>query len=136
MAQAQAEEKIQESIPEKYMKETNDATAFKFNAQAPEFVPRSQIQMPVSGYFYPCYNFLGGTGAGSEWFFVGGQEPAYLISNTSVAPPDRSKNILTDDLKQKIKQVIIDTNDHNLGFLAVLWWSHIMSFFGFLCLCV
>ncbi|KAG6653150.1 la-related protein 6C [Carya illinoinensis] len=107
MAQAQPEEKIQDSTQEKYMKETKDTAAFKFNAHAPEFVPRSHCtQMPVSGYFYPCFNFLGGTGTGSEWFIVGDQEPAYLISNTNVAPPDRSKNILTDDLKQKIiKQV-------------------------------
>ncbi|KAF5448706.1 hypothetical protein F2P56_029212 [Juglans regia] len=106
MAQAQPEEKIQDSTQEKYMKETNDTAAFKFNAHAPEFVPRSHTQLPVSGYFYPCFNFLGGTGTGSEWFIVSDQEPAFFISNTNVAPPDRSKNILTDDLKQKIiKQV-------------------------------
>lgn len=131
MAQAQPEEKIQDSTQEKYMKETKDTAAFKFNAHAPEFVPRSHCtQMPVSGYFYPCFNFLGGTGTGSEWFIVGDQEPAYLISNTNVAPPDRSKNILTDDLKQKIiKQVIIGSDDHDLGFLAVLWIQY-MRLFG------
>lgn len=108
MAQAQPEEKMQEK-PEKEMKERNSAP-FKFNAQAPEFVPRSHTQMPISDYnVYPaCIQFLGGTG-GSDWFYVGDQEPAYLISNQNVSLPDhRSKSTLTDDLHQKIiKQVIV-----------------------------
>ncbi|OAP02513.1 LARP6c [Arabidopsis thaliana] len=74
------------------------ATAFKFNAQAPEFVPRSHTTAPapqvspVSGYFYPCFHYNGGciggcgggvcggggTGVGtqsSDWIYVGGGDP-------------------------------------------------------------
>lgn len=70
------------------------ATAFKFNAQAPEFVPRSHTTAPapqvspISGYFYPCFHYnggciggcggSGGTGVGSQssdWIYVGGGDP-------------------------------------------------------------
>lgn len=76
------------------------ASAFKFNAQAPEFVPRSHTTAPttsqvspISGYFYPCFHYNGGciggcsggvcggggTGVGSQssdWIFVGGGDPS------------------------------------------------------------
>lgn len=81
---------------------------FKFNVQAPEFVPRSHTQMPISGYYYPCFQYIGGTATGSaDWIFVGDQEPVYVISSPSVAmPSNTSKNVLTDDLRAKIiKQV-------------------------------
>ncbi|EOA32461.1 hypothetical protein CARUB_v10015738mg [Capsella rubella] len=69
------------------------ATAFKFNAQAPEFVPRSHTTAPapqvspISGYFYPCFHYnggcIGGCGGGgtnvgtpsSDWIYVGGGDP-------------------------------------------------------------
>lgn len=103
MAQAQPEERIHEN-PEKETQETGNSS-FKFNAQAPEFVPRSQIQMPVSGYFYPYFQILGGSGE-SDWFFVGDQDPSCLIPTANAALPNSSKNILTPDLQQKIvKQV-------------------------------
>lgn len=94
---------------------SSTSSPFKFNVQAPEFVPRShtpapaaQTQMPISGYFYPCFHYLGPT-AGSDWFFLGEQDPhAYLISNPNLALPNSSNKttLLTDDLRQKIvKQV-------------------------------
>lgn len=120
MAQAQAERIEEKSIQEKEgtaMKNTNGSSngstssgsvPFKFNAQAPEFVPRSQTQMPISGYYYPCFHYLGGTVGASDWIFVGDQEPVYVISNPNVTLPNSSKNVLTDDLKQKIiKQVTL-----------------------------
>ncbi|KAJ7967422.1 La-related protein like [Quillaja saponaria] len=111
MAQAHPEEKIHET-PEKDMKETG--SSFKFNAQAPEFVPTSHTQMPISSYLYPCFQILGGAG-GSDWFYVGDQEPAYLIPNTNVALPNCSKNVLTDDVQQKIvKQVEYQFSDMSL----------------------
>jgi len=76
-------------------------SSFKFNAQAPEFAPRSQSQMPILGYFYPCFPILGGC-ADSNWFFVGDQDPSCLIPIDSVALSNSSKNILTPDLQQKI----------------------------------
>ncbi|XP_010540322.1 PREDICTED: la-related protein 6C [Tarenaya hassleriana] len=98
------------------------ATAFKFNAQAPEFVPRSHMpaaaQVPVSGYFCPFFQYLGGGGApDSDWVFVGDlsqhhlQDPAaFYVSNPAVNPnpSSSSKNspLLSDDLRLKIvKQV-------------------------------
>ncbi|KAL1192274.1 La-related protein 6C [Cardamine amara subsp. amara] len=92
------------------------ATAFKFNAQAPEFVPRSHTTAPapqvspISGYFYPCFHYNGGciggcggggTGVGSQssdWIFVGGGDPAqhqhlqdpagaFFLSNPAVQFP-------------------------------------------------
>ncbi|XP_061367119.1 la-related protein 6C [Gastrolobium bilobum] len=112
MAQAQPEEKIHEN-PEKDIQETGNSS-FKFNAQAPEFVPRSQTQMPISGYFYPCFQILGGSGD-SDWFYVGDQDPACFIPTANVALPNYSKNILTPDLQQKIvKQVEYQFSDMSL----------------------
>ncbi|XP_017970252.1 PREDICTED: la-related protein 6C [Theobroma cacao] len=136
MAQAQPEEKPKEEPQEKFqMKDamaakrttscnsgssngssTSNSVTFKFNAQAPEFVPRSHTQVPLSGYYYPCFHYLGGAG-GSDWFFVGDQEPAdYLISNPNLPIPNcSSKNLLTDDLRQKIiRQVEYQFNDMSL----------------------
>lgn len=108
MAQAQREEKIHhEKNQEKdHVQETSNSS-FKFNVQAPEFVPRSHSQMPISGYFYPCFQILGGSGE-SDWFYVGDQDPsACLIPNANVSQPNCSKNVLNPDLQQKIvKQVL------------------------------
>ncbi|KAL7206574.1 hypothetical protein ACSBR2_019316 [Camellia fascicularis] len=99
------------------MKDTTAAASsgsFKFNAHAPEFVPRMQTQVPISGYFYPCFHFLGGSGA-SDWIYVGDQEPIQLISDSTVALPNYSKNVLTQDLHQKIiKQVEYQLSDMSL----------------------
>ncbi|KAJ0010461.1 hypothetical protein Pint_34474 [Pistacia integerrima] len=129
MAQAQAERIEEKSIQEKEgtaMKNRNGSSKnngstssgtvpFKFNAQAPEFVPRSQTQMPISGYYYPCFHYLGGTVGASDWIFVGDQEPVYAISNPNVTLPNSPKNVLTDDLKQKIiKQVEYQFSDMSL----------------------
>ncbi|XP_022726602.1 la-related protein 6C-like [Durio zibethinus] len=134
MAQAQPEEKPKEIPQEKFQMKnameakvttscssgsssgSSNSVTFKFNAHAPEFVPRSQTQMPISGYYYPCFHYIGGA-AGSDWFFVGDQEPAaYLISNPNLSIPNcSSKNVLTDDLRQKIiKQVEYQFSDMSL----------------------
>ncbi|GMY05958.1 la-related protein 6C [Fagus crenata] len=119
MAQAQPEpeDKIQEK--DMNMKETSSVVPFKFNAQAPEFVPRSQTQVPISGYYYPCFHLVGGSGGGSDWLYVGDQDPAHLISNPNVVLPNRSnsKTIHINDLHQKIiKQVEFQFS--NISLLA------------------
>lgn len=81
--------------------------AFRFNAQAPEFFPRTQPQMPVTGYFHPYFHFLGGGPASSDWFFIGDQEPAYLIPNPNIQLPNFSKHARSEEIQQKIvKQVL------------------------------
>lgn len=118
MSQAQPlpEEEKTNSSNINNIQETSTTTmpnpAFKLNAQAPEFVPRSHTtttttQMPpISGYFYPFFQILGGAGA-SDWFYVGDQDPSScLISANNVGLATCSKNVLTHDLQQKIvKQV-------------------------------
>ncbi|CAI0447024.1 unnamed protein product [Linum tenue] len=117
------------------------AASFKFNAQAPEFVPRShstgvaaiaaataaaaaQQMSPISGYFYPCFHYLGAAG-GSDWFFLGDQDAssaaaaAYLISNPNLALPNCSNKdspqVLTEELRQKIvKQAEYQFSDMSL----------------------
>ncbi|KAK6946156.1 Ataxin-2, C-terminal [Dillenia turbinata] len=92
----------QKDTPEMELKDLTN-TQFKLNAQAPEFVPRSQTQMPISSYFYPCFHFLSGNNGGSEWIYLGGQDQFQLISDPSFSViPDCSKNFLTNDLRQKI----------------------------------
>lgn len=113
MAQAQPEEKIHEN-PEKDSIHESGNSSFKFNAQAPEFVPRSHTQMPVSGYFYPCFQIIGGSGE-SDWFFVGEQDPSCLMPTANAALPNSSKNVLTPELQQKIvKQVEYQFSDMSL----------------------
>ncbi|KAL7582224.1 hypothetical protein Lser_V15G45794 [Lactuca serriola] len=118
MAQAQPEEKLQEirdkeASRKEEKREISSSPSFKFNAHAPEFVPSSHTQIPVSGYFYPCFNYLGvggndGGGSG-EWVYVGGSDQdqqVQFFSNPDVVIPNYSKNVLTEDLQQKIiKQV-------------------------------
>ncbi|KAH1072291.1 hypothetical protein J1N35_024619 [Gossypium stocksii] len=99
---------------------SNNGVSFKFNAHAQEFVPRSHTQIPISGYYYPCFHYLGGAAAAagsSDWFLVGDQErAACLISNPNISIPHcSSKNVLTDDLRVKIiKQVEYQLSDMSL----------------------
>lgn len=101
---------------------SNGNLAFKFNAQAPEFFPRSQTQVPVTGYFHPYFHFLGGAPATSDWFFIGDQEPAYLIPNATIPLPNFSKNARSDDIQQKIaKQVLCSLLDSFLSLFSLLF---------------
>ncbi|KAF8405088.1 hypothetical protein HHK36_009986 [Tetracentron sinense] len=111
MEQAGPEEKLHESTE---MEMSNTTVSFKFNAHAPEFVPRSRTQMPISSYLYPCFHFLGGTDD-SNWFYVEEQESVHLIANSNVEVPKSSKNFLSDELRQKIiKQVEYQFSDMSL----------------------
>jgi La-related protein 7 len=151
MAQAQPERKTEEiCVEKKEMKETtkpkndsnknSDSVSFKFNAQAPEFVPRSHTnttRLPISGYFYPCFHYFGATASaagGSDWIFVGDQDhaAAYLISNNpnhamSICP-SKNRGVLTDDLREKIiKQVLILCLKPHL--CCVFRWLSVSSLF-------
>ncbi|KAL8116212.1 hypothetical protein AgCh_022636 [Apium graveolens] len=125
MAQAYPTEKIKEN-PDQIenvnvkMKEitcssssssSNASVPFKFNVQAPEFVPSSfnnnttntTAQMPVSGYFYPCFHYISGNDAGAaDWLYVGNQDSLQLVSSPSSVITNYSKDVLTPELKQKI----------------------------------
>ncbi|KAL8264606.1 hypothetical protein R6Q59_022736 [Mikania micrantha] len=115
MAQAHPEEKLQEKREKDASKkdekrDISNSNSFKFNAHAPEFVPSSHTQIPVSGYFYPCFNYVGvGGNDVSDWVYVGGgdqDQQVQFFSNPDVVIPTYSKNVLTEDLQQKIvKQV-------------------------------
>nr|GMD85799.1 la-related protein 6C [Ipomoea batatas] len=82
---------------------------FKLNVQAPEFVPRSVAQMPVSGYFYPYFQY-------QDWIYVGDQDPTPFYNNQNLSPPPtQQKNSLPDEVKQKIiKQVEYQLSDMSL----------------------
>ncbi|KAL9354496.1 hypothetical protein Peur_052466 [Populus x canadensis] len=107
--------------PKNDSNKNSDSVSFKFNAQAPEFVPRSHTnttQLPISGYFYPCFHYFGATASaagGSDWIFVGDPDhaAAYLISNNPNHAmsncPSKNRGVLTDDLREKIiKQVLAE----------------------------
>jgi len=111
MAQANPEGKPQEN-PEKEIRSAgNNNNNFKFNAHAPEFVPRSHsTQMPISGYFYPCVQFIDGstTVVGTDWFYLNSndRDPFNIFPNSLTSLANSSRNVLTDDLQEKIvKQV-------------------------------
>lgn len=125
MAQARPE-RTQEAM-EMEMKETN-GPRFRFNAQAPEFVPRSQTQMPVSGYFYPCFHF-------PDWVYVGDHEqPSYWISGPDTTPAACSKNVIPDELQHKIiKQVLRMFSECSLYWIKRHFNFLILRFSGFIC---
>ncbi|XP_047327798.1 la-related protein 6C [Impatiens glandulifera] len=113
MAQAHPEQKLQETQHQAENKESSSTSTatFKFNAHAPEFVPRSHSQVPLSGYYYPCFPFIG-TSEPSDWIYVGDQEPIFSIPDS---PTNYSKNVLTDELRHKIvKQVEYQLSDMSL----------------------
>ncbi|KAK4284658.1 hypothetical protein QN277_001459 [Acacia crassicarpa] len=114
MAQAQAQAFKEEKSNIRETPTTLSST-FKLNAQAPEFVPRSHTQMPMSGYFYPFFQILGASSA-SDWFPASDQDPSSrLISTTNVPLPNCSRNVLTHDLQHKIvKQVEYQFSDTSL----------------------
>ncbi|KAK9077277.1 hypothetical protein SSX86_005614 [Deinandra increscens subsp. villosa] len=117
MAQAHPEDKLQEKSDQKDENNkreisisNSNSNSFKFNAHAPEFVPSSHTQIPVSGYFYPCFNYVGVSGNEvPDWVYVAGgdqDQQVQFFSNPDVVIPTYSKNVLTEDLQQKIiKQV-------------------------------
>ncbi|KAL3843934.1 hypothetical protein ACJIZ3_001337 [Penstemon smallii] len=124
---AQAIMKDVESGDEKEAKnETNKnenvcSGSFKFNAAAPEFVPRqnvtglAQAQLPLTGYFYPCFQYIDGTTNGTWIYVTDHQETAtvpLLQPKTKPKPNSKSDSgntqnnakeiVLSDELKAKI----------------------------------
>lgn len=128
MAQLDAGEKLQET-PQMEVRDST-SVSFKFNAQAPEFVPRSQTQMPISGYICPYFQFLGGGDGGgggssgvvgSDWLYFGNQEQIQLFTNPNVGLPSYSKNVLTNDLQKKIiKQVLFSVSGISNFFICMI----------------
>ncbi|KAM7474924.1 hypothetical protein LguiB_022167 [Lonicera macranthoides] len=106
MAQSSPYERIQETHLKNDDNKMDNTSRipFKFNAQAPEFVPGSHTQMPVSGYFYPYFQYLGGGSSGSDWIYVGrDQDSIHLASSTpNVLISNYSTDVPSDDLQQKI----------------------------------
>ncbi|KAK3025630.1 hypothetical protein RJ639_042128 [Escallonia herrerae] len=120
MAQAQPEKTPEVEIKKDGGKEldstSNSSVSFKFNAQAPEFVPRSHTPTPVSGNYYPYFQYLGGGAGGSDWIYVGDQEPAHLVPNSNAMMPNYSREVITEDLQRKIiKQV-----EYQFGGMSLL----------------
>ncbi|GAA0156617.1 hypothetical protein Leryth_004331 [Lithospermum erythrorhizon] len=101
---------------------SSSSASFKFNAQAPEFVPKTTpaSAVPVTGYFVPCYQYLGGGsggggGSGDQWIFVGDSDSMQLQVPGSSSQSPKNNNVLTEELHQKlIKQVEYQFNDLSL----------------------
>lgn len=107
-----------------------NCSGFKFNAHAPEFVPRSQTPsppplpspIPISGYFVPCFQYLTGGNGGTDWIYLGGepQDSISLVTPTSTpspppALPHHPKTVLTEELQKKIlKQMEYQFSDMSL----------------------
>lgn len=93
--------------------------SFKFNVAAAEFVPTMAVaappQVPITGYFYPCFQSIDGTSG--SWIYVSDQEISIPmvqtkhnanVASTHMQPhPHQPKDVaLSDELKSKIiKQV-------------------------------
>ncbi|CAH9079726.1 unnamed protein product [Cuscuta epithymum] len=87
------------------------ATNFKFNVQAPEFVPTRAIpQVPLSGYFYPYLQY-------PDWIYVGDQDSSSPLynANLTLAASQSHKSSVPDEVKHKIiKQVEYQLSDMSL----------------------
>ncbi|CAN6460076.1 unnamed protein product [Victoria cruziana] len=98
---------------------SNDKTSgpSKLNAQAPEFVPRSQSQTTVPGFVYPCFHVVGGDGSQICYFPEHDLLSAQgLCSGLAFVPSSGSRDVLTEDLRQKIvKQVEYQFSTANLA---------------------
>ncbi|PHU10506.1 hypothetical protein BC332_22366 [Capsicum chinense] len=100
-----------------------DSASFKFNVQAPEFVPRSHsasttaattTTTPISSYFYPYFQYLSGGSATSDWLYVGDQDTMSYISNQNFSGM-LQKDVLPEEVKNKIiKQVEYQLSDMSL----------------------
>ncbi|KAH7662138.1 La-related protein 7 [Dioscorea alata] len=109
MAQEKKAEEIIITASTSHKEPTNPS--FKFNAHAPEFVPRSLPQMPVSGYFYPYLQFLG-NGVG-DWIYFAEQDPSSFVAGSHARTAASTKS--NNDVVQKIvKQVEYQFSDTNL----------------------
>ncbi|XP_073137442.1 la-related protein 6C-like isoform X1 [Henckelia pumila] len=107
---------------------------FKFNAAAPEFVPRLQpAEVSMMGYFFPCLPYIDGNSSGGSWIYVAaGQETCNvpLVSDqkpnvkaaakmaAGALPQHREKEnnaAISEELKKKIiKQVEYQFSDMSL----------------------
>ncbi|KAJ8571070.1 hypothetical protein K7X08_038042 [Anisodus acutangulus] len=109
---------VQESTPEFVAKVDHNNTnggSFKFNVQAPAFVPRrSHATIPISGgYFYPCFQYVN-TGA-NKTIYGGDQDTTSFIQEPSFVSSLSQKDILPDELKLKVvKQVEYQLSDMSL----------------------
>ncbi|KAG6432940.1 hypothetical protein SASPL_104534 [Salvia splendens] len=103
--------------------------SFKFNVAAPEFVPTmaspAAAQVPVSGYFYPCFPSMDGT-TGS-WIYVSGQEislPSLVQPkpNGKVASPHSAQHHQPKDsaLSEELKHKIIKQAEYMFSDMSML----------------
>ncbi|GMN37548.1 hypothetical protein TIFTF001_006896 [Ficus carica] len=89
------EDKEATEVMEIMMNEETNNGRFRFNAQAPEFVPRTKTQMPVSGYIYPCLHILG--------------VPISVIAATKrIKSLTTNKNMLAQALRSSSKLAVSD----------------------------
>ncbi|MCD7448032.1 hypothetical protein HAX54_037345 [Datura stramonium] len=131
MAQMQPEKvasSVQESTPEFVDKKNNTnnmnstAGSFKFNVQAPAFVPRRShaATTPISGgFFYPCSFRYVNTGApnnnNNTKIYVGDQDTTSILQEPSFVSSLSRKDILPEELRLKVvKQVEYQLSDMSL----------------------
>ncbi|CAN4112258.1 unnamed protein product [Withania somnifera] len=112
-----------------------DTASFKFNVQAPEFVPRSHTTAaattPISSYFYPYFQYLSGGTAISDWLYLGDQDTLSYVANQNFSPM-LQKDVLPEDVKNKIiKQVEYQLSDMSLLANELLLRQMIKDLEGF-----
>ncbi|XP_055808766.1 la-related protein 6C-like [Solanum dulcamara] len=109
---------VHESTPDQFV-DHNGVGSFKFNVQAPAFVPRKShaTKIPISGrYLYPC-NFQNvNTGAPNNNKIYGGdQDTTSFLQEPTFVSSLSQKDILPEDLRLKvIKQVEYQLCDMSL----------------------
>ncbi|KAL3814195.1 hypothetical protein ACJIZ3_015463 [Penstemon smallii] len=126
MAQAHYKDLDTGDVKNEKKKESTNCGSFKFNAAAPEFVPRThvpvqpqaaqaqvQVQVPLTtDYYYPCFQYVDGTSG--SWIYVADQETAIQLiqpkpnsksgSAQTQNQPAKETVVLSDELKLKINK--------------------------------
>ncbi|XP_049402609.1 la-related protein 6C-like [Solanum stenotomum] len=119
MAQMQPEKvasSVQESTQDQFV-DHNGVGSFKFNVQAPAFVPRKShaTTIPISGgYLYPC-NFQYVSTNNNSKIYGGDQDATSLLQEPTFVSSLSQKDKLPEDLRLKvIKQVEYQLSDMSL----------------------
>ncbi|KAG8364297.1 hypothetical protein BUALT_Bualt19G0113800 [Buddleja alternifolia] len=90
-------------------KERRTSGSFKFNIAAPEFVPtvaHTEGQLPITGYFYPCFQYIDGTNG--SWIYVTDQEITIpLVQSKSNVKGVNGHNSQQQQQQQVTKEVVI-----------------------------
>lgn len=103
--------------------------SFKFNAGAPEFVPRSQAQtqLPVTSYLYPYVPYVDGISCGS-WIYVADQETTFPVVDPNLASDDNDDELNQIIIKQVFILFLCHQESAHVSHLSFCFWPFYLNY--------